>query len=101
MKIKLFISGLALLAATAFVGAQTPDTSKANRNSECSGVCRCGRFIDSNKNGTCDKVESTKDNVSGHKGKDQHKEGTAANANKSKNPANANKKGVYDNRKKK
>lgn len=70
MKTKLLLTGLALIAITAFASAQDPIGGQGQRN----GNCRCngkGRgiaFVDANKDGICDNIGNGS-NASGQKGR--------------------------------
>lgn len=74
MKTRLFILGLAMIATTAFLGAQTkPEAKKTPNTAKCSGKCKCGRFVDDNNDKTCDKLATRNAPVSSDKGKEQPK----------------------------
>lgn len=68
MKAKIFLSGLALVAVTAFASAQNPSGGKGNGQGKCNGTAKCSAFVDSNKNGICDTYENRTTNDSGGKG---------------------------------
>jgi len=55
MKTKLIISGLAFLAISTVAGAQNRGAQNCQRN--CSG--KAIAYVDTNKNGICDKVETS------------------------------------------
>ena len=86
MKTRLIITGLALIATTAFMSAQCQGKGKCNGNGKGSG------FVDANKNGICDKAESKTDSTSVNKGKCNGK-----GQGKGKCFVDANKNGVCDN----
>ncbi|HEX2936157.1 MAG TPA: hypothetical protein VHO72_12465 [Bacteroidales bacterium] len=74
MKTKLFILGMALIAATAFASAQTtPGEKKTPSTAKCSGKCKCGRFVDDNNDKTCDKLATRNVPFSSDKKKEQAK----------------------------
>lgn len=54
MKTKLFFTGLALMALTAMVNAQTSGTDKTPQNPSGKRLA----FVDANKNGICDNFEN-------------------------------------------
>ncbi len=101
MKAKLFITGLALMAATAIVSAQTPDSTKRGGHGKCNETGKCAQFVDNNKNGVCDNFENRQANASGCKGKGHGKCDGTGNHGKGKNYVDANKNGVCDNQEKK
>ena len=68
MKGKIFLTGLALVAVTAFASAQNPTSSKGNGHGTCNGTAKCSAFVDANKNGICDTYETRTTNASGKKG---------------------------------
>jgi hypothetical protein len=68
MKTKIFLTGLALVAVTAFANAQNPKADKGNGNGSCNGTGKCSSFVDANKNGICDTYENRTANTSGGKG---------------------------------
>ena len=85
MKTRLFILGLALIATTALVGAQTrPEAKKTPSTAKCSGKCKCGRFVDDNNDKTCDKLATRNVSASSDKGKEQPKAAETKKAGKSK-----------------
>lgn len=85
MKTRLFILGLAMIATTAFVGAQTTlEAKKTPSTAKCSGKCKCGRFVDNNNDKTCDRLATRNAPVSSDKGKEQPKAADANKAGKSK-----------------
>ena len=58
MKTKLFLTGLALVAASFFAAAQDPAGGKGSCNNSCNGTKKCEAFVDTNKNGICDTYEN-------------------------------------------
>ncbi len=68
MKAKIFLTGLALVAVTAFASAQNPASGKGNGTGNCNGTAKCSVFVDANKNGICDTYENRTTNASGCKG---------------------------------
>ena len=67
MKAKIFLTGLALVAVTAFASAQNPKAGKGNSNGTCTGTAKCSAFVDVNKNGICDTFETRTTNASSRK----------------------------------
>jgi len=63
MKTKLFFTGVALMALTAFTFAQDPGTGKNLRN----GTGRGPSYVDTNKNDTCDHYENNTANFAQHR----------------------------------
>ncbi|NJO68100.1 MAG: hypothetical protein HC830_01440 [Bacteroidetes bacterium] len=61
MKTKLFITGLAIIAATAMVSAQQENGSG---RSKCKSTTNGTAYVDKNNNGVCDNSEKTLKNVS-------------------------------------
>lgn len=85
MRTRLILLGLALIATTVFVGAQTkPDAKKTPGTVKCSGKCKCGRFVDNNKDKTCDNLAARKVSTSSDKGKEQPKAVETKKASKAK-----------------
>lgn len=85
MKTKLIFTGLALIATTAFISAQ----SQGNGNRKCNGTGKGTGFVDNNKNGICDNYENR-----------TNKKTVGNNCNgqgKGKNFIDANKNGICDN----
>lgn len=58
MKAKIFLTGLALVAVTAFSSAQNPVGGKGNGRGSCNETAKCSGFVDANKNGICDTYEN-------------------------------------------
>ena len=69
MKAKIFLTGLALVAVTAFASAQNPVNGRGNGNGMCNGTGKSSAFVDANKNGICDTYENRTTNLSVRKGK--------------------------------
>lgn len=69
MKTKLLLTGLALIAITAFASAQNPIEGQGpgNKNCRCNGKGRGVAFVDANKDGICDNT-GNRSNASGQKG---------------------------------
>jgi len=69
MKAKILLTGLALLAMTAFANAQEPVNTRGNGNGNGSGrgTGHGTAFVDTNKNGICDNYENRSATVSGQK----------------------------------
>ena len=54
MKAKIFLSGLVLVAVTAFASGQNPVVPNGKGHGSCKGTAQCTAFVDANKNGICD-----------------------------------------------
>jgi hypothetical protein len=93
MKTKLFLTGLALMAVTTFMNAQTPEskTCKGQGNGKCKGAA----YVDNNKNGVCDNYETRSAN--GNSKCNGLGKGKCSGQGKGKNFVDANKNGVCDN----
>jgi len=101
MKAKIFLTGLALVAVTAFSIAQNQDSKKGNGNGTCNGTAKCAAFVDVNKNGVCDTFESPTANVSarnGNRNGNGNCDGTGKGKGqgKGKNFVDANNNGICD-----
>ena len=103
MKAKIFFTGLALVAITAFASAQNPTAGKGNGLGTCNGTAKCAAFIDANKNGICDTYENRTTNASGRKGNGTGTctgtgsgQGQKQGNGKGKNFVDANQNGVCD-----
>jgi len=99
MKANFFLTGLALVAMTAFASAQNPTTGKGNGHGTCNGTAQCAAFIDANKNGICDTYENRTTNASGKKGNGNGTctgNGQGQGKGKGKNFVDANQNGVCD-----
>jgi len=68
MKARIFLTGLALVAVTAFASAQNPVAGKGKAHGNCNGTAKCSAFVDANKNGICDTYENRPTNTSVGKG---------------------------------
>jgi hypothetical protein len=91
MKAKIFLTGLALVAVTAFASAQNPQCGRGNCNRTVQGVA----FVDNNKDGVCDKQGPGKSGA--QKGKrDGTGNGQGQGKGKSKNFVDANNNGICD-----
>ncbi len=98
MKAKIFLTGLALVALTAFASAQN-QTGKGNGKGSCNGTAKCSAFVDVNKNGICDTYENRTTNSTGGKGNGTGTctgNGLGQGKGKGKNFADANNNGVCD-----
>jgi hypothetical protein len=96
MKTKVFLSVLALLAATTMINAQT--TGNGQRNE----TCKSSAYVDNNKDGICDNYQNRTTLVSGNKSKgncDGSRSGKGKGKGKGKGQifVDANKDGVCDN----
>lgn len=120
MKIKFFMAALAVVAATAFLSAQTPKTDTKTTDTKTTNVktnqAKKSCYVDANNNGVCDNYEnktcttgngkgmmdgSGKGNGKGcHQGKGNgHCHGCKANGNgHGANYVDANNNGVCDHR---
>jgi len=99
MRVKIFLTGLALVAITAFASAQNPVAGSGNGNGSCNGTAKCSTFVDANKNGICDTYESRTTNTSVGKGNGTGKctgNGQGQGKGKGKNFVDANKNGICD-----
>jgi hypothetical protein len=69
MKAKVFLTGLALLAMTAFVNAQEPVNTKGNGNGNGNGrgTGQGTAYVDANKNGVCDNYENRATTATGQR----------------------------------
>lgn len=90
MKTKLFITGLALMAATALASAQQ---GNGRGGGKCNGTGRGSAYVDSNNNGVCDKAENGKSGKALKKG---NGDGKCDGTGKGKNFTDANKNGICD-----
>jgi hypothetical protein len=52
MKTKLFLAGIAIMAATTMINAQSPQKKQGNGQGSTTG--QCTGFVDANKDGICD-----------------------------------------------
>jgi hypothetical protein len=68
MKANFFLTGLALVAVTAFGSAQNSVAGKGKGNGSCNGTAISSTFVDANKNGICDTYETRTSNFSSGKG---------------------------------
>jgi hypothetical protein len=99
MKAKIFLSGLTLVAVTAFASAQNPSGGKGNGQGKCNGTAKCSIFVDANKNGICDTYENRTSTASGKKGNGTGTctgSGQGQGKGKGKNFVDANNNGVCD-----
>ena len=97
MKTKLFLTGLALVALTAFANAQEPvaGNGRGNCKGPCNGTGKGVAFVDKNNDGICDNIG----NRTANKGNDNGKcDGTGKGQGKGqgKNFVDANKNGICD-----
>jgi hypothetical protein len=100
MKTKIFLTGLAFVAVTAFVSAQNPVAGRGN--GMCNGTGKGSAFVDADKNGVCDTYENRIANVSGRKGNGNGnctgtRQGQKQGKGKGKNFVDVNKNGICDN----
>jgi len=109
MKTRLFLTGLALMAITAFANAQEPVAGQGQGNIPRNGQC-CGRcngtgkgvaFVDKNNNGICDNYENRTANATNNKGNgngicDGTGKGQGQGRGKGRNFVDANKNGICD-----
>lgn len=98
MKAKIFLTGLALVALTAFTSAQNPDGGNKGHGS-CSGTAKCSAFVDANKNGICDTYENRTANTPAGKGNGTGNctgNGQGQGKGKGKNFVDANQNGICD-----
>jgi hypothetical protein len=99
MKAKIFLTGLALMAVTAFASAQNPVNGRGNGNGNGKGTCQGTAFVDNNKNGVCDNYENRVATASGKKGKGCGNctgKGQGLGNGKGKNFVDANNNGICD-----
>lgn len=105
MKAKIFLTGIALVAAFALTSAQTPIKGKGNGNGNCNGTGKGSAFVDANSNGVCDTYESRTSNGTIRKGKGNGTcdgtgkgkgQGSGQGKGKGKNFVDANQNGVCD-----
>jgi len=97
MKARIFLTGLALVAVTAFASAQNPVTGKGKAHGNCNGTAKCSAFVDANKNGICDTYENRPTNSSGGKGTGTCTgNGQGQGKGKGKNFVDANQNGICD-----
>jgi len=97
MKTKLFLTGLAIVAATTIINAQS-STGNGQKNGNCKGSA----FVDNNKDGVCDNYQSKNAGVLVSKGTCNGNgtgkgKGKCKGHGKGKNFVDANKNGVCDN----
>ncbi|MBV5314694.1 MAG: hypothetical protein JZU47_15440 [Prolixibacteraceae bacterium] len=93
MKAQIFLTGLAIVALTTFASAQNPQCGKGNGN--CKGTGKGAAFVDSNKDGICDKQGAGKSGAQKGK-KDGTGNGQGQGKGKGKNFVDTNKNGVCD-----
>jgi len=101
MKTKLYLTGLAIIAITAFASAQDPVAGQGQGNGwgRCNGTGKGSAFVDTNKDGICDNRGKSAVNASGNKGKgtcNGKGQGQGKGQGKGKNFVDANKNGVCD-----
>ncbi|MBA4410266.1 MAG: hypothetical protein Q8S54_18385 [Bacteroidota bacterium] len=91
MKARIFLTGLALVAVTAFASAQNLQGGKGNGN--CNGTGKGSSFVDANKDGICDNQGAGKSGA--QKGK-RDGPGQGQGKGKDRNFVDANNNGVCD-----
>lgn len=101
MKAKIFLTGLALVAAVTFASAQNQVGKKGNGNGTCNGTTKCTSFVDANNNGVCDTYETRTTNASAKKGNGTgtctgNGQGQRQGKGKGKNFVDTNNNGVCD-----
>lgn len=99
MKAKIFLTGLALVAVTAFASAQNQVGKRGNGTGTCNGTAQCAAFVDANKNGICDTYETRKTNATAKKGNGTGictGNGQGQGKGKGKNFVDANNNGICD-----
>jgi len=103
MKTKLFLTGLALMAITAFANAQEPVAGQGQGNCKgpCNGTGKGVAFVDKNNNGICDNYENRTANATNNKGNGTGKcdgtgKGQGQGRGKGRNFVDANKNGICD-----
>lgn len=100
MKTRIFLTGIALFAMTAFANAQGPVNTKGNGNGSAKGTSQGTAYVDTNKNGVCDHYENRPATVSGQKrGKGNgvcNGAGQGKGQGKGKSFVDANKNGICD-----
>jgi hypothetical protein len=98
MKTKLFLTGLAIIAATAIVSAQQGNGRGCGK---CNGTTKGTAYIDKNNNGVCDNSENRQTTSTVKKGNGTGKcdgtgQGRGKGQGKGKNFVDANKNGICD-----
>lgn len=99
MKTKLLLTGLALIAFTAFANAQNPVVGQGQGRGPCNGTGRGAAFVDANNDGICDNQGTRGAGISGNKGAGNGKcngKGQGQGKGKGKNFVDANGNGVCD-----
>jgi hypothetical protein len=92
MKTKLFLTGLALMAATVMVSAQQ---GNGNGNGRCKSANKGAAYVDKNKNGVCDNAGNQQGKTTANKGKGKG-DGTMKGQGKNRNFVDANNNGICD-----
>ncbi|MEI6274459.1 MAG: hypothetical protein WCP08_00655 [Prolixibacteraceae bacterium] len=96
MKTKLYLTGLALIAITAFASAQDPVVAgQGNGRGRCNGTGKGVAFVDANNDGICDNQSNRSANAAGNKGNGTCN-GKGRGQGKGRNFVDANKNGVCD-----
>lgn len=97
MKTKLFLTGLALIAITAFASAQDPvaGQGQGNGRGRCNGTGKGAAFVDANNDGICDNQGKRTANMAGNRGNGTCN-GKGQGQGKGKNFVDANKNGICD-----
>jgi hypothetical protein len=93
MKVRLIVTGIALVAATTLLNAQ--NQGNGNGNGRCKGVA----YVDNNNNGICDNYENKPQGKALQRGQGKGKcngTGKGRNQGKGRNFVDANNNGVCD-----
>lgn len=99
MKTKLFLTGLAIIAMSAFANAQEPAAGQGQGTGRCrgTGTCRGPGFVDANKDGICDNQGKSTANMAGNRGNGTcNGKGQGQGRGNGKNFVDANKNGICD-----
>lgn len=93
MKVRIFLTGLAIMALTTLATAQNPRCGRGNGN--CNGTGKGVAFVDNNKDGVCDNFGAGKSAAQKGKG-DGTCNGQGQGKGKGRNFVDANNNGVCD-----
>lgn len=99
MKARIFLTGLAVVAVTAFATAQNQVGKRGNGTGTCNGTAKCSAFVDANNNGVCDTYETRATSASVKKGNGTGTctgNGQGQGRGKGKNYVDANNNGICD-----
>lgn len=95
MKVKILLTGLALVAMTMLVDAQNTNAGKGCGRGPCGGAGKGTQYVDANKDGICDNIANRPGNRGGNGG-NGNCNGAGPGKGKGRNFTDANKNGVCD-----